>query len=142
MDHNAAPYEQSRLYVTGCLDVDMVIESGAEPQFLTIYVKEGDADMISWVENITRIIVFERTRGVTECVQNIFAEALRINVIKGNTAEDIFSYMSAEEMTNTALINIGIGNRVQDAHNSRQRYNFLFSGRLRECIHVMQGLTR
>ena len=66
MDHNAAPYEQSRLYVTGCLDVDMVIESGAEPQFLTIYVKEGDADMISWVENITRIIVFERTADGVE----------------------------------------------------------------------------
>ena len=54
----------------------MVIEIGADTQLITTYVKDGDAETISWVENSITIIVFERTRGVT---------------MEGNTTEDIFS---------------------------------------------------
>ena len=59
---------------------------------------------------------------VTECVQNIVADALRISVIEGDLAEDIFSYTFAGEMTSATLINIGRGDRVQDVYSNRQRY--------------------
>ena len=94
-------------------------------------MKGGDAETISWVENIITILVLERTRGVAEGVQNIVAEALWIKVIKGNTAEDIFSYTPTEEMMNVALINMRIGDRVQDAYNSRGRHECLSLRRLR-----------
>ena len=60
----------------------------------------------------------------------------------GNTAEEIFSYMPVDKMMNVAPINIGIGNRVQDAYNSRQRYHLLSLRRLQKYINVMQGATR
>jgi hypothetical protein len=77
--------------VTGCLDSVMEIENGAETQILMIHVIEGGAGTIRWMENIIAIIVLEQTRGVTECVQNIVAEALRIKAMGGDTAEDTFS---------------------------------------------------
>ena len=106
------------------------------------YVKEGDTEIIHWVDNIVTTILLERTRGVIECAQNIVAEALRLKVVVGNTAEGIFSYMPAEEMMTVALINIGIGNSVQGAYKIRQRYKSLSARRLCECTHVMQGATR
>ena len=108
----------------------MVIERGAETQILMAYVKEGDTETLSWVENIVTIIVLERTREVTECVQNIVVEALRIKAMERNTTEDIFSYMRADEMINLTLINIGIGDRAKDTYSLR---------RLSECINAMQG---
>ena len=99
----------------------MEIESEAETQITMIKAKEGDTNIIRWAENIITTITLGRTRGVTECVQNIVVEALRIKVIEGNTAEDMFSYIPTEEMLIAALIDIGIGNRVQDAYNIRQR---------------------
>ena len=45
-------------------------------------------------------------------------------------------------MINTPLINIRIGDRVQDVYNSRQRYKFLFSRRLCDRINVIRGTTR
>ena len=78
--------------------MDMVIESRAETQILTPYVKEGDVEKISQVENVIKIVVLERTTGVPECMQNIVAEALKIKVMERNTTEDIFSYMPAKEM--------------------------------------------
>ena len=66
-----------------------------------------------------------------------FAEALRIRVMKGDAAEDIFSYMSAGEMINETLVNIGTSDRVQDAYISRQRYKLVSTERLCDCIKVM-----
>jgi hypothetical protein len=74
-------------------------------------------------------------------VQNSVAEALRIKVMEGNTAMDIFSYMLAEEMIHAALINTGICDKVKDVYNNIQRYKFLSSIRLCECTHVIQGAT-
>jgi hypothetical protein len=108
----------------------MVIKSGAETQTVTTYMKVGDTETISWVKNIVTIIILERTRGVTEYAQNVISGSLRMKAMEGNTAEDkssympaeegntaedTSSYMPAEEMMTTALINIGIGHRVQDA---------------------------
>ena len=104
-------------------------------------MKEGSADAIRWVENIITVIVLEQTRGGTECVQNIAAGTLRAKVMEGNTVEDIFSYMPTEEIIIMALVNIGIGDRVQDTYNSRQRYTLFSLRRLCEYINVMQGAT-
>ena len=103
-----------------------------------IHAKEGEAGRIDWAENIITTIVAEQTRGVTECVQNIVEDALRIRVMEGDTVEAIFSYMSAGEMKNATRVNIGIGDRVQDACNSRQWYNLMSKRRLRDCINVIQ----
>ena len=119
----------------------MEIKDGTKIQNLTIHAKEWEKGQIDWAENIITIIVVEQTRGVTEYVQNIVNEALRIKVMEGDTAEDTFSYMSAREMMNVTFINMGIGDRVQDAYNSRQQYKFVSSRRLRECIQMMQGAT-
>ena len=87
-----------------------------------IHAKEGGVGTIRWAENIITIIVPEQTKGATECVQIIVEEALRSKVVDGDTVEDMFSYMSPGEMMNATLINIQIGDIVQDAYNSRQRY--------------------
>ena len=100
--------------------------------------QKTEASRIDWAENILTVIVVEQTRRVIECVQNIVEEALRIRVVEGDSAEDIFSYMSAGEMMNATLINIGIGNRVQDAYNSRQQYEFVSLRRLHDCINMVQ----
>ena len=65
-----------------------------------------------------------------------------MKAMEGNTAEDTFSYMLAEEMTNVALITLGIGSRVQDAYNTRQQCEFWSARRLSECISMMPGATR
>ena len=54
--------------VTGCLEMEMVIKSGAETHTVMAYAKEGDTETISWVKNIVTIIILEQTRGVTECL--------------------------------------------------------------------------
>jgi hypothetical protein len=134
MNQKAALCEQSRLSQDAWM-WPWKSKSRAETQILTIHMKEGDAGAIRWAENIITTIVLEQTRGVAECVQNIVTEATRNRVMGGDTVENIFSYMSTAAMTNATLINTGIGNRVQDAHNSRQRYKLR---QLRDCIHVMQ----
>ena len=52
-------------------------------------------------------------------MQNIVAEVLRIKTMEEDTAEDIFSYMSAGEMMNATPNNIGLGNMTEDVYNSR-----------------------
>ena len=57
-------------------------------------------------------------------------------------SEDIFSYLPAAEMMIMALVNMGIGDRVQDAYNSRRWYKFVSARRPSQCINVMQGAMR
>ena len=45
--------------VTGCLEVDMIIESGAETQTVTAYVKDGNTETTSWMKNTATIIILE-----------------------------------------------------------------------------------
>lgn len=118
--------------VTGCLEMDTVIQCGAETQIVTIYVGEGDLETISWTKKtIIRmilkqtIIILERTQGVVEYAQNSVMQALRTKAIEGDRAEEIFSYQSAEEMMNVTLVKIGTVDRDQGARNSRQRYKCL-----------------
>ena len=65
-------------------------------------------------------------------MQNIVKEALGIRVTEGDAAKDILSYMSAGEIINTTLVNIGIANRVQDVYTSRQWYKPVSMRRLRD----------
>ena len=71
-------------------------------------------------------------------MQNIVAEALRNRAGEGDKAGNRFRYISAGEMTKATLINIGVRDIVQDMHNSRQRYNFMSSRKLRACVNLMQ----
>ena len=77
------------------------------------------------------------TRTDKRSTRNNFTEALRSRMMEGDTKEDISSYMSAGEMTTATLINTRIGDRVQDAHTSRQRYRFVSSRRVRDLINVI-----
>ena len=77
------------------------------------------------------------TRTDKRSTRNNFTEALRIRMTDRDTKEDISSYVSAREMTNATLINIRIGDRVQYAHTSRQRYMFVSLRRLRDLINVI-----
>ena len=94
----------------------MKTESEIKTQNLKIHTKEGETSRIDWAENTITLIVAELIRGVIECAQNIVKEALRIRVMEGDTAEDIFSYMFAREMIHIASVNKDIDDRVRDAY--------------------------
>ena len=84
----------------------MATNSRPETQIATTYAREGDTEIISWAKNIVTIVILERTRGVTECAQDILEEALGMKAMERDTAKDVVSYLPVEEMTKTALINI------------------------------------
>ena len=68
-------------------------------------------------------------------------EALRIEAMEEDTGEDIIAYLPKEYMAKVALVSMGLGNKVQDTHISRQRYKLLSARRLRRCINIMQEAT-
>ena len=126
---------------TGCVDLIMEIKIGSKTQNLTIYAIEGEADLIDWVENIITIIVIEQTRGMTEGVQAIAKEVLRISVMEGDTAAGIFSHISTGEMATATLVNTGMDDRVQAAYSIRQCCKLVSTRRLQEYITVIQTRT-
>ena len=72
---------------------------------------------------------------------SLLAEVLRLEATKGDAGEYILAYLPKEDMMNMALDSIGLGDKMQDAHNSKQWYKLLSTRRLRLCINTMQETT-
>ena len=67
-------------------------------------------------------IMHEHSQKKTTCVESVQLEAARVETMEGDVGVHILSFVPDEDMTNVAVTTRGLGDKVQESRNTKQRY--------------------
>jgi hypothetical protein len=123
---------------TRCLAVNLVIDREGDTQQMLMAAPVCDTHAVDQMEQIIEGMARDLTRRVNTTLYYERQEEARIKATERDTRVYILLYVPDEDMVSVALTNRYLGDKVQEARNTEQRY----VSSLARCVHKFINLLR
>jgi hypothetical protein len=124
---------------TRSIALDIEINNNKENQQMLIAAQPRDMHAVDRMQRIIAGLICNLRRRVDTTIYYEQQEVVRMQATERDLGVHILSYMHDEDMLSVACTNKYLGDKVQEAHNTKERYICSSAQRVQRCVNVLQS---